>query len=142
MDKPRLNFLDSEPRQIEQVYSPRPRRRFFGRRRILLNLFLIILIVGVAYAGKAVISSNNLVEQFGHGSLFSQLKYLVGAGDTALSGEDRDRINILLLGIGGEEHQGGQPGADDHVSGLHCAYGHSKYKSGKRKIQTMSTKCQ
>ncbi len=39
-------------------------------------------------------------------SLFSSLRRLVASPDKALSGEDDDRINILLLGIGGTGHEG------------------------------------
>lgn len=36
----------------------------------------------------------------------SQLKHLAQSADAELKGEDRDRINILLLGIGGKGHDG------------------------------------
>lgn len=108
MDRPRVNFLDSGSEQIKEPHFPPKPRGFFGRHRLLLSLFLIFLIVGLGWASKVVVSGSNLAEQFGGSSLLGQLKYLVGAGDKTLSGQERDRINILLLGVGGVEHQGGQ----------------------------------
>lgn len=39
-------------------------------------------------------------------SLVGQLKQLAESADRKLKGEERDRINILLLGIGGKNHDG------------------------------------
>ncbi len=39
-------------------------------------------------------------------NLWIQLKHLTLAGDRTLQGEDQDRVNILLLGMGGEGHDG------------------------------------
>ncbi|KKW36388.1 MAG: Cell envelope-related transcriptional attenuator, partial [Candidatus Giovannonibacteria bacterium GW2011_GWA2_53_7] len=39
--------------------------------------------------------------------LFVQLKGLLRSADIALQGEKDDRINVLLLGVGGDGHDGG-----------------------------------
>jgi len=39
--------------------------------------------------------------------VISQIKHLVESAETKLKGESDDRINILLLGIGGKNHDGG-----------------------------------
>jgi len=39
--------------------------------------------------------------------VISQIKHLAESANVKLKGEDRDRINILLLGIGGKGHDGG-----------------------------------
>ncbi len=39
--------------------------------------------------------------------VISQIKHLVESADSKLKGEANDRINILLLGIGGKNHDGG-----------------------------------
>lgn len=39
--------------------------------------------------------------------IIKQIKSLVESADKKLKGEDMDRINILLLGMGGENHEGG-----------------------------------
>ncbi|MDD4901232.1 MAG: LCP family protein [Patescibacteria group bacterium] len=44
---------------------------------------------------------------FYHLPLISQIKRLVESADVKLKGADNDRINILLLGIGGKNHEGG-----------------------------------
>ncbi len=40
--------------------------------------------------------------------ILGQVKHLAESADRELKGEDRDRINILLLGVGGKNHDGGQ----------------------------------
>jgi len=67
-----------------------------------------ILLLGLVYTTRAVISSNELAQQLGSTSVFEQLKHLATSGNRPLSGEDEGRINIMLLGIGGAQHQGGQ----------------------------------
>ncbi len=39
--------------------------------------------------------------------ILGQIKHLAESADKNLKGEERDRINILLLGMGGENHEGG-----------------------------------
>ncbi|MFA4941802.1 MAG: LCP family protein, partial [Patescibacteria group bacterium] len=39
--------------------------------------------------------------------IIGQIKHLAESADKNLKGEDRDRINILLLGMGGKNHDGG-----------------------------------
>lgn len=43
-----------------------------------------------------------------HFSLFATLRDLISSGDRELKGEKEDRVNFLLLGVGGEGHDGAQ----------------------------------
>jgi LCP family protein required for cell wall assembly len=40
--------------------------------------------------------------------IIGQVKHLAESADRELKGEERDRVNILLLGVGGKNHDGGQ----------------------------------
>ncbi len=78
---------------------------FFGR--IVLFGLLFIATAAAAFTFR---TAQNAGEQNGLPgfSLFSSIRSLVQAGDRELKGERNDRINFLLLGIGGAGHEGPQ----------------------------------
>lgn len=81
--------------------APRPRAQtHFG----LLSLFLglAVVIVGVSYVTATSGSLKTITNQ----SLFTSLKRLVTNRDVPIKGEADDRVNVLLLGIGGDGHDG------------------------------------
>lgn len=61
------------------------------------------IIIGLIFAGRVLMSSQSAGEWFG-GNLFNRLAHF--SPDKQLKGEEDDRINILLLGMGGEGHDG------------------------------------
>jgi LCP family protein required for cell wall assembly len=69
------------------------------RRAIIYTASLAV--VALIFTGKTLISS-----QIGGGFLFNGLKHLVPDSNRLVQGESEDRVNILLLGIGGEGHDG------------------------------------
>ena len=81
--------------------------------QFLLRLFLLILLPFLIYGGyllkkvysfeKTIILSNNQEQS---STIFSATKNLISNNRKELRGEDRKRINILLLGMGGEGHKG------------------------------------
>lgn len=99
MDKVKVDFLKAK----YHLDAEKRRPSFFGR------LFLIMLIVTASLG--AVLSfevATSGEDGFGLPSLFSTIRHLVTSGDKTLEGEEDDRINILLLGVGGEGHDGPQ----------------------------------
>ena len=89
-------------------------------KRALQILALIILMavgglaVSAGWPGKSTDSTQNTAGKpdgswswFSSFSLVGQLRQLAQSSTEKLKGEDRDRINILLLGIGGKDHDGG-----------------------------------
>lgn len=67
-------------------------------------IFLLVIYVIFALNSQPTEKSNNW---FYNLPLISQIKHLVESADTKLKGEDKDRINILLLGISGKNREGG-----------------------------------
>ncbi len=112
MDKRKqIDFLENITQESESLvheFSSPKRKTFFTLGKIAPTLITLILLLGLAYTTKAVISSNDLAQQLGNASVYQQIKHLAASGNKPLLGEDENRINILLLGIGGEEHDGGQ----------------------------------
>ena len=68
---------------------------------IVSAIFISVFLYDILSTGQKIFSSSENV------SIIKQLSELVFNPAEKLKGEDRDRINILLLGIGGEGHSGG-----------------------------------
>lgn len=94
------NFQNPEP--------PSSRRKW--RLFLLLGVIVLILAGGIVLATHG--NTNSLeydpvtLEPKTPDGFFKKLSYLVFKKETDLQGQKKDRINILLLGIGGLEHDG------------------------------------
>ncbi len=65
------------------------------------------IVIGLVFSGKIIMSSPSATSWIPGINFFNKLKKLVPIADKLLIGEDIDRINIMLLGMGGENHDGG-----------------------------------
>lgn len=83
------------------------RHWFTWKKTLLISLGLVV--VGAAGIGYYVLArtAQQVIHTTQPSSLFQQLQGLFG-DQGPLQGETADRINILLLGIGGAGHDGGQ----------------------------------
>ncbi|MFC1617807.1 LCP family protein [Patescibacteria group bacterium] len=66
---------------------------------------IVIALVGSAFFSRAFFTGANIFDQEGTNTL-EQIRHLVLSDDNQLIGESDDRINVLLLGMGGEGHDG------------------------------------
>ncbi len=97
MEHPKVDLLRDT---YDAPAEPRKPVLFFGRAA------LIGLVFALSVAGALVF---RVASGGGNGfsfSLLSGLTHLIGASQRTLKGEDQDRVNILLLGIGGGNHDG------------------------------------
>ncbi len=101
MARTELDFL-SEDGKIVPV--PKKKKKFISK--LLIYLLVIFVILGISSGIGVLSSTENLSKTLGNVSLWEQLKNLFRANDQPVAGEAEDRINILLLGIGGESHDG------------------------------------
>jgi LCP family protein required for cell wall assembly len=79
------------------------------KNRILKYILGFIFFGIVILAGAVLLKAKNLSGKIFVGHTFTfwgQVKQIVSGGDQKLIGEDLGQINILLLGIGGEGHEG------------------------------------
>lgn len=99
MQSPKVDFLS----QGKPTASGRKRSRFFLSPLLLLGIF----VASFGY-GRMTLSQDNSEAWAGLDQLpiFKQVGRLIGSPDRKLHGEANDRINILLLGMGGEGHEG------------------------------------
>jgi len=79
---------------------------------LLIPLFFVLTISGYSYAKKFVATQNpldyneNTLEPKKPQGLFQKLAYLLFKPEPKLEGQKDDRINVLLLGMGGLGHDG------------------------------------
>lgn len=97
---PRINLLTREDNQY-----PRG-KKIFRVSKFILYLLVVLILAFVVFSYQVLFTNNSATEIFsGKINIFKQLNTL--AGDSSrLQGESDDRINILLLGMGGVSHEG------------------------------------
>jgi LCP family protein required for cell wall assembly len=71
-----------------------------------LKYLIVVGIIGLVFAGRIIISSQGADSWFGANSFFGKVAHLATNSGIALKGEENDRINILLIGMGGDGHDG------------------------------------
>lgn len=101
MEKIKIDLL----RQKYQLDTSR-RTPLIAFGHVLLTIAVFVSVAGAALSYD--IGSSADTSGFPNLSLFSTIRHLIGAGDRMLKGEKDDRVNVLLLGIGGEGHDGPQ----------------------------------
>lgn len=115
MEERSINFLPDQP--TEYIQAPLPQKPKRRRSCVVVLLCALILIIGGLWwlrAQSAPIDSNNpsaydpvTLEPKKPRSLIQKLSYVVFNHDREpLEGESEDRINVLLLGMGGPGHDG------------------------------------
>jgi polyisoprenyl-teichoic acid--peptidoglycan teichoic acid transferase len=110
MHSRKTNFLNDSPREEHTPKSPKKR----------LRLFLLLIICGTLFLSGCIgrtFFDNSLpndplaydpltLEPIKPQGLLTRIKRFVFSKDQPLAGEKKDRINILLLGMGGLGHDG------------------------------------
>lgn len=93
---------------IPSVASPRETTKHPGRLfRAILYITIFCLTGGVVFTSGIIVSKQSSMSWLDNLPIFRQIKNMAESADRQLKGEDRDRVNILLLGMGGKNHDGG-----------------------------------
>jgi len=75
--------------------------------KIFIYLFIFLFTCLAVFSSQILVSKQSLDSWFYKLPIIKQIKHLAESADRALKGENIDRINILLLGMGGKQHEGG-----------------------------------
>lgn len=111
---PPINSLpkEKEPPKASSVSvsSKKDKKRTSGKisaKRKIFSCFFILLIVSFTFI-SAVLSADNdsFLAGVKNSYLMRQLGNIISPEDKYLAGEKDDRINFLLMGMGGEGHEG------------------------------------
>jgi len=104
--KSRFDDIYTEGEIIKEEFT-RNKLRFFGKFFIFTLIFAIVGLTMFSSKGSGTGQKKEGLNWLNNFSLVGQLRQLAESSDRKLKGEERDRINILLLGIGGKNHDGG-----------------------------------
>lgn len=100
-----MSFLKKKTTRPEPNSSDKtkvtPKKRAW---RIFLIIFSVLILVVVSYTAMLIATGSKVLQNGLTAS--SILKTLTGS-KTKLKGQDNNRINVLLLGMGGPDHPGG-----------------------------------
>ncbi len=98
------NKMQEENENLEDNFSLKK-----NRKNKKIRFFIIISITAIFILfGKIIISSPQTSKWLEENTFWGNIKHLTESADRKLVGEEEDRINILLLGIGGDGHDGSQ----------------------------------
>jgi len=102
--QPKINLINPETPLAAPAPpdSERPRRRHY----IAMAAIIIVIAAGTFFTTNILIPSIKISRNFGVKGFWEQIKHLTFSRDRELQGQENDRINILLLGIGGPGHDG------------------------------------
>lgn len=97
--------------QIEVNLLPnneRPKKQIWRYWKKIFVIAAIIAVIGLAiFSSSAVFSDESLISNLSKLDFFHQIGRLIGSRSKELKGESGDQINILIIGMGGKNHEGG-----------------------------------
>lgn len=74
----------------------------------IVGFFVVFLLTSmIVFSSQVLVSEQSSTSWFSHLPIIKQIRHLAESADRMLKGENNDRINILLLGMGGKKHEGG-----------------------------------
>ena len=98
-------------------------------KKIIISLTIFLIVAFVIFASSIAFSNENLIKNITNLNFLGQIGGLITSGDRPLKGEAEDRINFVLIGIGGKDHEAGNL-ADTLIVG--------SYKPSSKQIALMS----
>jgi LCP family protein required for cell wall assembly len=104
-EEPSVDFL-------KKKYGLAPDRtqakRFRWVGRLIFGGLGVGALTALAFSWQVSKTIDNTMPEAGHFSIISTVRRLVGSEDKPLTGEADDQVNFLLLGVGGDGHDGSQ----------------------------------
>ena len=98
--------LSDRPTGDFRFQPPKKKRRFNSKLGCLSCLLIIAIFVIWLMTNIIGAANKSFLSGVREGYIFRQLTHIFNVGDTTLRGESEDRINFLLLGMGGPGHEG------------------------------------
>lgn len=99
-----INFKEDwdETEEIPEEKNVKPRRK----HHLIVKIVWLIVVLAIIFTSKMIISGSGDDSWFSR-NIINKLSHIIPTDDKQLIGEEYDRINILLIGIGGKNHDGG-----------------------------------
>lgn len=105
--KQKLEENDPESKDLAKEAEDEKLINDLKKRRKTKNYFIVIIVLALIFSGKVIMSSQGAGQWLTNNTFWGRVTHLAESSDNKLIGEDQDRINILLLGMGGANHDGG-----------------------------------
>lgn len=104
MPEQRINLIDgvSPPK----VVIDRPNIKKQNRGHWIFRVLIFFLALTIFFSTNVIFSQNSLITNLGHLSFWEGVARLMVGKDKILKGELLDRTNVLILGMGGAQHEG------------------------------------
>jgi LCP family protein required for cell wall assembly len=99
---PKLDLI----RQKEGLTQSKKTKKASRVLKIFLGIFIFGALLGLFFSYRVLSVGKDIFQSKEGGSILTQLKHLVLSDNRKIIGENEGRTNILLLGMGGEGHQG------------------------------------
>jgi|AntRauTorckE6833_2_1112554.scaffolds.fasta_scaffold00060_4 LCP family protein required for cell wall assembly len=99
--------MEAQEKSWQEEEEPKPNS--FKRSLKLFSYLLVFVVIGFfIFSSTTLISSQSSDSWLSNMSFWGKIKHLASTSDKSLAGENEDRINVLLTGIGGASHDGAQ----------------------------------
>jgi LCP family protein required for cell wall assembly len=99
--------MEAQEKSWQEEEKPKSNR--FKRSLRLFSYLLIFVVIGFfIFSSTALISSQSSESWLSNMSFWGKIKHLATSSEKSLAGENEDRINVLLTGIGGANHDGAE----------------------------------
>lgn len=79
----------------------------------MLGILVGVVGLGVSFSWRVLVTSRDIFVNEARKNPLTQILSILNPSDIPLTGESEDRVNILLIGIGGEDHPG--PNLSDSI---------------------------
>lgn len=104
MPEQRINLIDSV--SPPKVVIDRPNIKKQNRGHWIFRVLIFFLALTIFFSTNVIFSQNSLITNLGHLSFWEGVARLMVGKDKILKGELLDRTNVLILGMGGAQHEG------------------------------------
>ena len=111
--KRKINLLDNELESIDvkpkpqyQAPKPTPKKKPSNRRKKISCFFIVLIIVLTMVASSLSSDNSSFLSGVKHSYLIRQITNILSSSEKYLQGEKDDRINFVILGMGGAGHDG------------------------------------
>jgi len=107
MVKYKLNLIDAIQKE-EIEHKPALKKSSFLKLffKKFLKILIILFIVGILIFSRGLITEESLIKEIPKASFWTGVARSLIFHERLMSGELSDRINLLILGVGGTEHDG------------------------------------
>ncbi|MCX6796544.1 MAG: hypothetical protein NTW06_03540, partial [Candidatus Falkowbacteria bacterium] len=101
-------LINLKPKDENDLYESKPVRPSRPRKKKKFLTFSIIFILTffVVFTSEIIVSGQSSTSWLNNLPIIKQISNFVSGADKKLKGEDANRINILLLGMGDKNHDG------------------------------------